>query len=185
MPFIVVIDANILFPFTLRDTVLRAAHAGLYQVRWSATILDEMERNLVSTKTVTAPQAAKLRAKMEDVFPEAMVTGHEPLIDAMLNHKKDRHVSAAAVKSGAQVIVTANLKDFKRLPDGIEAQSPDEFLSNLFDLDKIRFVEILRSQAADLAKPPVTFDELLARIEKSAPELIKHVRAHLKETQRN
>lgn len=31
-PFPVVLDANVLFPFTLRDTLLRAAHAGLYQV---------------------------------------------------------------------------------------------------------------------------------------------------------
>lgn len=48
-PFIVVLDANVLFPFTLRDTLLRAAAAGFYQVRWTAQILDEMQRNLVST----------------------------------------------------------------------------------------------------------------------------------------
>lgn len=29
-PFIVVIDANVLYPLTLRDTVLRAAAAGFY-----------------------------------------------------------------------------------------------------------------------------------------------------------
>ena len=34
-PFIVVIDANVLYPFTPRDTVLRAAAAGFYQLRWS------------------------------------------------------------------------------------------------------------------------------------------------------
>lgn len=28
-PFVVVVDANVLFPLTLRDTVLRAADAGL------------------------------------------------------------------------------------------------------------------------------------------------------------
>ena len=31
--FRVVLDANVLFPFTLRDTLLRAAYADLYQVR--------------------------------------------------------------------------------------------------------------------------------------------------------
>jgi hypothetical protein len=46
-PFIVVVDANVLYPLTLRDTVLRAAAAGFYQLRWSADILEEMERNLV------------------------------------------------------------------------------------------------------------------------------------------
>jgi hypothetical protein len=73
-PFIVVVDANVLFPLTLRDTVLRAAAAGFYQLRWSKEILDEMEHNLVSTGTVPADKAARLRTTMERFFPEAMVT---------------------------------------------------------------------------------------------------------------
>ena len=80
----------------------------------------------------------------------------------MQNDIRDRHVVAAAVETGAQVIITANLKDFAPLPDGIEAQSPDEFLCNLFDLDPEGFAEMLREQAADLQNPPVTFEELLA-----------------------
>jgi hypothetical protein len=32
-PFIVVVDANVLFPLTLRDKVLRSAVAGFYQLR--------------------------------------------------------------------------------------------------------------------------------------------------------
>jgi PIN domain len=70
-PFIVVVDANALFPLRLRDTVLRAAAAGFYQLRWSKEILDEMERNLVSTGTMPADNAARLRATMEKFFPEA------------------------------------------------------------------------------------------------------------------
>lgn len=38
---------------------------------------------------------------MEKYFPEAMVTGYEPLIAGMQNDTKDRHVVAAAVKAGA------------------------------------------------------------------------------------
>jgi len=155
-PFIVVADANVLFPLTLRDTILRAAAAGFYQLRWSAAILDEMERNLVSTGTMPADKAARLRATMETYFPEAEVTGYEPIIVGLQNDEKDRHVVAAAVKAGAQVITTSNLKDFLPLPDGLEAQSPDEFLNNLFDLDPQAFVELLREQAADLLKPPVS-----------------------------
>jgi len=34
--------------------------------------------------------------------------------------------------------VTNNLRDFVPLPEGIEAQSPDDFLCNLFDLDPDR-----------------------------------------------
>lgn len=125
--FTVVVDANVLFPLTLRDTVLRAAAAGFYQLRWSAEILDEMERNLVSTGTVPADKAARLRATLDRFFPEAQVTDYEPLIPAMKNDPKDRHVVAAAVKAGAQVIATANLKDFATLPDGIEAHRRTRF----------------------------------------------------------
>lgn len=64
-PFIVVVDANVLFPLTLRDTVLRVAAAGFYQLRWSREILDEMERNLVSTGTMPSDKAARLRVTME------------------------------------------------------------------------------------------------------------------------
>jgi hypothetical protein len=170
-PFIVVLDANALFPFTLRDTLLRAAAAGIYQLSWSTEILDEMERNLVSTASMPADKAARLPAVMMKYFPEAEVIGYESLIVGMLNEAKDRHVVAAAVKAGAQVIVTANLKDFDPLPDGLEAQSPDEFLSNLFDLDPERFVEMLHEQAEDLRNPPVTFDELLRRLGRIVPDL--------------
>lgn len=179
VPFIVVLDANVLFPFTLRDTLLRAAAAGFYQVRWSARILDEMARNLVSTGTMTENRANRLRAIIEREFPEAEVTGYEHLIDAMQNDPKDRHVVAAAVKASAQVITTANLKDFLVLPDGVEAQSPDEFLCNLFDLDPVGFEELLRDQAADLVKPPMSFDELLDRLARVVPELADVVRRYV------
>lgn len=100
-----------LYPFTLRDTLLRAGGEGLFQVYWSAEILDEAIRNLVASTTLTAEQGARLRAAMEKAFPEAEVTGYEPLIAGMQNDPKDRHVVAAAVKAGAQVIVTLNLRD--------------------------------------------------------------------------
>lgn len=175
-PFVVVVDANVLFPFTLRDTVLRAAARGLFQLRWSTTLLDEMERNLISTEAMPSDKASRLRKRMEEVFPDAMVTGFESLIDAMPNDAKDRHVAAAALKAGAQVIVTANLADFVPLPDGVEAQSPDEFLSNLFDLDSEGFVEMLYEQAADLQRPAVTFDELLDRLARPAPNTVASIR---------
>ncbi len=178
-PFIVVIDANVLFPFTLRDALLRAAAAGFYQLRWSTRILDEMTRNLVSSGTMPEDRAIRLRAIMEREFPEAQVVGYEHLIDAMPNDPKDRHVVAAAVQAGAQIITTANLKDFAALPDGVEAQSPDEFLCNLFDLDPIGFEDLLREQAGDLVKPAMSFEELLDWLGRVAPEFVDAVRRHV------
>ena len=37
--FVVVLDANVLFPFRKRDVLLRFSHAGLFRARWSGEIL--------------------------------------------------------------------------------------------------------------------------------------------------
>ena len=88
-------------------------------------------------------------------------------------------VVAAALQAHAQVIVTSNLKHFpaRALPSGIEAQSPDEFLINLFDLAPPTMLALLREQAAALRKPPMTWEELLNRLEKLAPEFVQLVRS--------
>lgn len=43
-----VLDANVLFPMLLRDTLLRVASEGCFRVHWSPRILEEMTRNLIS-----------------------------------------------------------------------------------------------------------------------------------------
>ncbi|MCB9585045.1 MAG: PIN domain-containing protein [Polyangiaceae bacterium] len=177
-PFKVVLDANVLFPFSLRDTLLRAAAEGLFQLYWSEEILDETLRNLLSTNRMNALQAGRLRAAMTDAFPEAMVDGYQPLVAAMTNHEKDRHVAAVAVKAGAQVIVTSNLKDFATLPHGIEAQSPDEFLCNLFDLQPDGMVDLIREQAQALKNPPRSFEDLVRGLAKSVPEFADSIARH-------
>src|SRR6476661_2512101 len=121
------LDACVLFPASLRDTLLRAAAAELYQARWSAEILEEVRRNLVE-KGRSEEQAQRLVDVIAKAFPEAMVTQYNHLIDQMPNHPKDRHVLAAAVVAGAEVIVTSNLRDFPQAalaPLNVEAQSPD------------------------------------------------------------
>lgn len=74
--------------------------------------------------------------------------------------------------------MTSNLKDFRLLPEGIEAQSPDQFLSNLFDLDPDGMVDLVRTQAAALRNPPVSFDELLRGLAKKVPEFARNVTDH-------
>ena len=60
------------------------------------------------------------------------------LIPAMQNNPKDRHVLAAAVKSGSKLIVTYNGKHFPKeamKPYEIEQQGPSTFLIGLYDLE--------------------------------------------------
>ena len=42
MGFVVVYDASVLYPSTLRDLLIRIAQSGLVQAKWTAEILDEM-----------------------------------------------------------------------------------------------------------------------------------------------
>jgi predicted nucleic acid-binding protein len=160
-PFKVVLDACVLYPFTVRDVLLEAAAHGFYQVYWSETILDEALRNLISDRRMTEDQAAKLVAVMRRAFPEAQVTDYEALIPSMRNDEKDRHVAAAAVKAGAQVIVTSNTRDFYDLPSGIDVQTPDDFLCNLFDLDPPHMMGVLETVARRYRKPPMEIPRIV------------------------
>jgi predicted nucleic acid-binding protein len=174
--FRVVLDANVLFPFSLRDTLLRAAAAGYFQLYWSAEILDEARRNLVGRGVIRDEQAERLFTTMHAAFPEAEVEGYEPLVDTMPNDPKDRHVAAAAVQAAAQRIVTFNLRDFRPLPAGIEAVSPSDFLIEILELDPDGIVELLHAQAAALKRPTKTVDELLDGLAKTVPAFVARVR---------
>lgn len=136
MPFIVVYDADVLYPNTLRDLLIRIAQQPhLVQAKWTDTILDEMLRNLrKNLPDISAEKADRLRERMNAAVRDCLVEGHESLIDALeLPDPDDRHVLAAAIKAGAQVIVTKNGKDFpkgKLAPWSIKAKSPDNSVRN-------------------------------------------------------
>ena len=106
IPFRVVLDANVLYPFTLRDSLLRAASEGFFQIFWSGEILDEAVRHLVASGTVTAEQGARLRATMERAFSGSRGDGIRAPHFRLPSDPKDRHVAAAALTARAQVIVT-------------------------------------------------------------------------------
>jgi predicted nucleic acid-binding protein len=188
--FTATIDANVLFHASVRDTLLRAHSAGLFRAQWTPDILAEVERNPIphlAERGLDRPEAKvqRLMTTLRTVFPEAMVMGYEGLIPSMQNNKDDRHVLAAAVRGGAEVIVTYNLKDFPASaldPYGVEAQGPDEFLSNLFDLYPDGMRALLHEQVVQLRNPPITFMELLEELEETLPEFVRMVRDHASRT---
>ena len=95
---VAVLDANVLFPFRKRDILLRFCHAGLFQARWSEQILDEWTRNLLDQKPQLEDSIRSQLRAMKTHFPEALVTGYEPLVIALdLPDTDDRHVLAAAI----------------------------------------------------------------------------------------
>jgi len=158
---IALLDANVLFPFTLRDTLLRASGAGLYQIRWSDEILTEVTRNLVGKGRIAEDQAGRLRHAMETAFPEAMVTGYQRRLRDMRNDPKDRHVAAAAVHAGVTLIVTNNVIDFRDLPTGLAAVTPDAFMCDLFARSPEALAQVIQVQAEALRRPPRTVDDIV------------------------
>lgn len=100
---------------------------------------------------------------------DALVTGYESLIPGLwLPDPNDRHVLAAAILARADVIVTANLRDF---PEeivgafGIEAQHPDEFILNLLDLAPGIVAAAAEEHRQSLKNPGKTLPEYLATLE--------------------
>ena len=172
----VVLDANILYPFLLRDIILYAAHFDLFRPIWSDMILEEVERNLVQNDVMEVKNASKLLQQMRKVFPDAKGAGFETLIPIMPNDPKDRHVMALAVHEEASILVTNNTKDFHPTVGGIEILSADEFLLGLLTTHSEEMVAIIRIQVSKYKNPPVSQEELLGYYEKQVPIFTQELR---------
>ena len=158
-PLVAVLDANVLYPQFLRDVLLRLAAAEIFVPRWTDRIQREWMRNLARDRPDIPPERiARVRKLMEEAFPEALVKGyraHEKLFPGV--DRKDRHVSAAAMKAEATVIVTWNLRDFPPnalSPHGISATDPDRFIAGLAARDRATTAMVLERHRAALRKPP-------------------------------
>lgn len=187
--FAAIPDACVIIPAAVRDTLLRVAEAGLYRPHWSNAILDEVERNLIQILEKRGDDAADrkiayLLAELRAQFPEAIVIGHELLIPTLTNDEKDRHVLAAAIKAGAQVIITNNLRHFPAsalAAHNVEALTPDAFLCDVFDLYPETIAAILHQQAADMRQPK-TVDDVLRGLQRMTPNFAKQVRQYFMQT---
>lgn len=142
MSFVVIYDANVLYPSLLRDVLIRVAQRGLVQARWTDKILDEVFVNLMLNRTdLDEVRLVRTRELMNMSIRDVVVRDYESLIQVVtLPDENDRHVVAAAIKTGAQLIVTSNLRHFPSIELSrwdIEAKHPDDFLVDQFHLDAI------------------------------------------------
>lgn len=180
--FTVVLDACVLVPFTLADTLLRIAQTGSYDIRWLDDILDEVQRNVAHLIRDEA-RARKRVQQMRTAFPFACVEDYRPLIPAMTNDPKDRHVLAAAVRSECHTIVTANLRDFP--PDAlalwdVDVLDPDEFLLGQLDLAPGSVMRALHAQSSSYENPPITVPRIIGKLSAmSLTQFADEVRRHV------
>jgi len=165
MLYTVVFDACVLYPAPLRDLLLHLSLTGLFSSRWTDQIHDEWIRNLLKARPELKSKLERTRELMNKAVPDSLITDYEPLIESLeLPDVDDRHVLAAAIRAGAQAIVTFNLKDFPKdilSRYGIEAMHPDAFIEYQLDLNQGAVVAAAKRHRATLLNPPKTPDEYI------------------------
>lgn len=115
---------------------MHLAMTDLFRARWSADIHNEWMKSVIANfPDITHRQVMRIRDLMDSHVRDCLVSGYETLIANLdLPDPNDRHVLAAAIKSGADMIVTFNLKHFpseKLQQFCIEATHPDDFIKSL------------------------------------------------------
>jgi predicted nucleic acid-binding protein len=171
MTFIVVYDANVLYANALRDLLIRISQAGLVQAKWTNEILDEMLQALSRNRPdISSDKLDRLRQLMNAAVRDCVVSGYESLVDGLkLPDPGDRYVLAAAIKAGAQVIVTSNLKHFPpadlRQWD-IEAKSPDNFVLDEIGIDSRTVAACVQQIADSRTRPPRDIEDVLGQLER-------------------
>lgn len=101
-----------------------------------------------------------------------MVDDFGALIGQMTCDPKDRHVLAAAVRGGADVLVTFNLTDFPGrsvAPHSIEIQHPDMFLVSLLDADPDAVLATLDREVRSFRDPPKDRGAFLSALRVTVP----------------
>lgn len=169
--FTALIDASALYSMTITDLVIEMARSGIFRARWSEDIHAEWMEKLKANRPDLDPAKIEARRQaMDAAMPDCLVQNYRDLIPNLtLPDPDDRHVLAAAIAGRADVIVTANLRDFPEdalAPYGIEAQHPDTFLIHQRGLGEHAFLECVRRCRRRLQNPAFTPDDYLGALRK-------------------
>lgn len=164
-------------PSRARDVLPGIASTGACRPLWSTEILAELDRTLrlLLGKRGASPEETdahltRLLRQMETTFPDARVTGRQPLAATVrLPDPDDRHVVAAARAGRADVTVTDNLADFPpdALPGPLFRQSLDDFLLDSPDLYPAQVIAAVRAVARRTGRsgPAMTVRDVAAYLQ--------------------
>ena len=174
--FIAVLDACVLYPAPMRDLLLNLADFEMYLPKWTDKIHEEWTRNLLQNRPELTPEQLKRTiGAIYNAFPSANVENYQALTSSInLPDQGDSHVLAAAIRCNADVIVTANLKDFPNeylSQFDVEAQHPDYFIANLIDLNSEKALKAFQQQVSYLRKPPMQDMQVIENLKKVGLEV--------------
>ena len=161
MTFVVVYDSTV-FHGAVGDLLLRLAArptldaptfgGAAFRATWTQLIVDEYFEDLARRRPDLDREALRQRSRWICAGVD-LVSGHEALIAGIeLPKAERRHVLAAAIRCGAQAIVTCTPEDFPdevlQIYQGLEALHPDVFVVNQFDHDSSTVWGVCQEQAA-------------------------------------
>jgi predicted nucleic acid-binding protein len=166
------LDACVLFPIAMTDSLMSLATAGLFAAKWTTRIEEEwtaaLEERRPDLKGKLAVRRDSMRAAVPDwEVPESAWQALAANLE--LPDPNDTHVLAAAIAGHADCIVTANLRDFPVnavRPYGIEVVDPDRFIINQWDLDPIVAIAAFKRMRSRWKKPEATAEDFAEALER-------------------
>lgn len=168
----VLLDACVLYPAPIRDLLLSMAAMELFRPKWSEMIQDEWQRNLLSNRPDLKPEQLKqAEDAMNMAFPDANVEGFKSLISTVeLPDADDRHVVAAAIEGGADLILSFNIKDFPLevlSKYALKLQTPDDFILKFVGSHPQMVCKAFLTMKNRLKNPKMSTKEMLISLKKS------------------
>ncbi|MCA8298789.1 PIN domain-containing protein [Burkholderia sp. AU30198] len=167
------LDACVLFPIAVADSLMSLATAGLFAAKWTQRIELEWISNLEEFRPQLTGKLNVRRDSMREAVPdwEVAESAWIPLAgNVTLPDPDDQHVLAAALAGHADCIVTANLRDFPAeavSPYGIGIIHPDRFIINQWDLDPIGAMSAFKRMRARWKKPQATPEDFAQALERN------------------
>lgn len=148
----ILIDTCVLYPTVMREMVLSAAEADLFEPIWSARILEEWARAAIKLGPEGEMQARSEIALLRSRFPAAERAAAPGIEQRLyLPDENDIHVLAVAVDASADMIMTLNAKDFPKnilAEEGLTRCDPDGYLMLLWQ----RHPEVIEQGAQNVLR---------------------------------
>jgi hypothetical protein len=181
-----VLDACVLVPIALADTLLRIAEKGLYRPLWSDRILTEAQEAIEEIHP--GIDVTKRFADMREAFDDALVTGWEGLeAGIIVKDENDKHVVAAAIRVGPRPssLQTSTISPMPHSPCwGCKPSTLTHFSWTSSTLARPLVVQVIREQASHTRSPALAPPDLATQLVRAgapafAEEILRLISAPL------
>ncbi len=166
------LDACVLYPIAMTDSLMSLASAGLFAAKWTTQIEQEWVTAIEERRPELKGKLGVRRDSMREAVPDWEVpeSAWKALVASLtLPDPNDAHVLAAAIAGHADCIVTVNLRDFPTkitAPYGIEVVDPDKFIINQWDLDPLVAIAAFKRMRSRWKKPEATPEDFAQVLER-------------------